>query len=100
MANKPKTRKQRNPRRIAGKHNSFYASKWWRGGAHSMGARKAILQEGDGWCVDCKKKGKFEPATEVDHIKPHRGNMALKKDMDNLQGLCNKCHSRKTQRGE
>ena len=60
-----------------------------------MGARQVILQE-DKWCRICK----VEPATEVDHIIPHRGNMALKKDMDNLQGLCNKCHSRKTQRGE
>jgi 5-methylcytosine-specific restriction protein A len=47
-------------------------------------------------CVDCKTG----PATEVDHVIPHRGNMALFWDRQNLQGLCRTCHGRKTQRGE
>jgi 5-methylcytosine-specific restriction protein A len=40
------------------------------------------------------------PSTEVDHKTPHRGAYALFWDRQNLQGLCKRCHARKTQRGE
>ena len=36
------------------------------------------------------------PATCVDHIIPHRGNVELFWKRDNWQGLCDTCHSRKT----
>ena len=42
-------------------------------------------------CVTCG-----EPATEVDHIIPHKGNMKLFWDSTNWQSLCHKCHSKKT----
>ena len=42
----------------------------------------------------CEKCG--APATEVHHIVPHRGNMALFLDWDNLMSLCNKCHRLQT----
>lgn len=51
-------------------------------------------------CVICKSKGIVKPATELDHIIPHRGNRELFEDDNNLQGLCKSCHSRKTARGE
>lgn len=35
-------------------------------------------------------------ATEVDHVRPHRGDPDLFWDADNLQSLCKPCHSRKT----
>ena len=31
-------------------------------------------------------------ATVVDHIKPHRGDIDLAYDPDNLQSLCKPCH--------
>lgn len=37
-------------------------------------------------------------ATVVDHIIPHRGNEELFWDEDNWQGLCKRCHDRKTWR--
>lgn len=40
--------------------------------------------------------GRTEPATEVDHIRPHRGDPVLFWDPENHQGLCKACHSRKT----
>lgn len=40
------------------------------------------------------------PATTVDHIKPHRGDMALFWDRTNWQPLCTTCHSRHKQRLE
>nr|WP_312578232.1 HNH endonuclease signature motif containing protein [Sedimentibacter sp.] len=48
------------------------------------------------WCVECLKKSTHEPATETDHIIPHKGNMKLFWDKTNWQGLCHSCHSIKT----
>lgn len=36
------------------------------------------------------------PATDVDHIIPHRGNRELFWDTGNWQSLCHECHSRKS----
>lgn len=46
-------------------------------------------------CVKCD-----QPATVVDHITPHRGDMVLFWDVSNWQPLCKPCHDRKTARGE
>jgi 5-methylcytosine-specific restriction protein A len=35
-------------------------------------------------------------ATDVDHIKPHKGDMTLFWDRTNWQSLCGPCHSAKT----
>lgn len=43
-------------------------------------------------CVKCGK-----PATDLDHIEPHRGDANLFWNQENWQALCHKCHSRKTQ---
>lgn len=47
-------------------------------------------------CKECMSAGKLTPATQVDHIEPHRGRVELFFDEDNLQSLCAPCHSRKT----
>lgn len=47
-------------------------------------------------CAECARHGIATPATEVDHIIPHRGNMKLFWDRSNWQPLCHECHSRKT----
>lgn len=36
-------------------------------------------------------------ATEVDHIRPHRGDPVLFWDAANWQGLCAECHGEKSQ---
>lgn len=51
-------------------------------------------------CVRCEKTGHVEPATVVDHIVPHRGDMTLFWDRTNLQSLCTNCHSSYKQRLE
>lgn len=48
------------------------------------------------WCAECLKRDVHEPATEVDHIVPHKGNKRLFWDRKNWQGLCHRCHSVKT----
>ncbi|MCB4811684.1 HNH endonuclease [Methylovorus menthalis] len=41
---------------------------------------------------------RLTPATVVDHIKPHRGDMALFWDRNNWQAMAKECHDRKTAR--
>src|SRR5690606_13204479 len=47
-------------------------------------------------CRKCREAGVVEPAREVDHIVPHRGDIKLFLDAANLQSLCKPCHSSKT----
>jgi len=47
-------------------------------------------------CVHCQALGRVAVATDLDHIIPHKGDMAKFWDKDNLQGLCHSCHSIKT----
>jgi 5-methylcytosine-specific restriction enzyme A len=46
----------------------------------------------------CRRCG--AAATQVDHIKPHRGDQSLFWDQDNWQPLCTTCHSSAKQREE
>jgi 5-methylcytosine-specific restriction protein A len=62
-------------------------------------ARSAWLQEHP-LCVYCAEAGKVTGATLVDHIEPHRGNMALFWKRSNWQSLCTGCHSGRKQREE
>lgn len=47
-------------------------------------------------CVKCGERGLTVAATEVDHIRAHRGDDTLRLDAGNLRSLCKSCHSRKT----
>ena len=47
-------------------------------------------------CVHCDAEGRVTPATDLDHIIPHKGDMSLFWDSHNWQPLCKSCHSRKT----
>ena len=47
-------------------------------------------------CRICLEDGKIIPATEVDHITPHKGDKDLFWQEENHQPLCKPCHSRKT----
>lgn len=51
-------------------------------------------------CVHCEAEGKIRLATDLDHIIPHRGNMTLFWDFNNLQPLCASHHSKKTASGQ
>ena len=67
-----------------------YSYKWQRA-ARGYLARNPL-------CVDCVAQGQVKAAAQVDHIIPHRGDMALFWDQGNWQGLCASHHSRKTVR--
>jgi len=70
----------------------YYTQRW-------RNLRALVLKE-EPLCRDCAGIRTVEPATDVDHITPHRGDLALFWNRDNLAALCHACHSRKTQRGE
>lgn len=68
-----------------------YDSKW-------RVARKRYLAQHP-LCVKCFEEGKISPATVVDHIVPHRGDMKMFWNEENWQPLCKPCHDEKTGRG-
>ena len=47
-------------------------------------------------CVECLKKDLLVPATVVDHVIAHRGDINLFWDESNWQSLCERCHNSKT----
>ena len=61
-------------------------------------ARKLFLHRNP-LCQRCLKYGKVTPATVVDHIVPHRGDLLLFWDQENWQALCKPCHDQKTGQG-
>lgn len=69
-------------------HKRGYDSRWRK-------AREGFLAKHP-LCIQHKENGVVEPATVVDHIKPHRGNRELFWDRENWQPLCKTCHDRKT----
>jgi len=72
--------------------NLYNTARWRR-------LRKQVLQR-EPFCRECKKHGAAVMATDVDHIKSHRGNEELFWDINNLQPLCHSCHSKKTRRDD
>ncbi len=48
-------------------------------------------------CPECDNgRVRITPATVVDHIIPHRGDMKLFWDRDNWQSMAKECHDKKT----
>lgn len=61
-----------------------YGAKW-------QAARRAYLQANP-LCRMCERHGRYVPATVVDHIKPHAGDLSLFWSRSNWQPLCKPCH--------
>jgi len=85
----PERRKQSASRREQ-EHLHLYSTDWKK-------LRLMILME-QPLCVECKSHGRLTPASVIDHVTPHKGDMALFYDRSNLQSLCTSCHSAKTAR--
>lgn len=99
MPRKPGTHKPSGP--ITKRHGDYdtfrgtaaqrgYNSRWRKARLTYLGSNPL--------CAHCEAQGRIVPATEVDHITPHRGDQALFWDTDNWQPLCKPCHSAKTAR--
>jgi hypothetical protein len=67
-----------------------------RGYDHRWRAARKVYLSHNVYCVACKQAGIVTAAAVVDHIIPHKGDMLLFWDKKNWQGLCRKCHNRKT----
>ncbi len=72
-------------------HRRLYASAAWKKAAKGFLAKHPL-------CADCAGLGLVVPASEVDHIDPHKGDRAKFWSRANWQPLCKPCHSRKTAR--
>jgi 5-methylcytosine-specific restriction enzyme A len=77
----------------------LYNTARWRG---ERGVRNRILTR-DGWqCRMCQTmlvgQSPAPNSPVVDHITPHKGNLALFWAEDNLQALCKGCHDTEKQR--
>jgi len=67
-----------------------YGSRWQKARAGFLRAHPL--------CAEHQRKGFVEIATVVDHIVPHKGDMAMFWDASNWQPLCKQCHDAKTAR--
>lgn len=70
-----------------GNTHYFYTSWTWRK------KRKQILSRDNHECQECKKKGKFNKADTVHHIKELKEHPELGLIDNNLISLCNVCHN-------
>ncbi len=76
--------------------------------------RGTVAERGYGWkwqkarigwlsrhplCAECERHDALAWAAVVDHIVPHRGDMAVFWDPANWQSLCKPCHDSKTASG-
>lgn len=74
-------------------YSHLYKTKRWQ-------RLRAAHLAGEPLCVMCKARGRTEPARVADHIRPHRGDMALFLDPSNLQSLCFVHHNKDKQQEE
>ncbi len=72
--------------------HKFYLTRLWR----DVLRPEQLIREP--FCRECARYGLRTPATDVDHIRAHKGDWAVFSDPANLQSLCHSCHSRKTAR--
>ena len=72
-------------------YHKLYATKGWASLRLKMLAAQPL-------CQRCKQYNIIEPGVDVDHVISHKGDTDLFYNRGNLQVLCRRCHSWKTQR--
>ena len=72
--------------------DGFYSLTRWRDFRRSYLRRHPL-------CVECERRGRTEPAVDVDHKISLRSAPALAFDESNMQALCHGHHSQKTRGG-
>lgn len=74
-------------------HARLYKLAEWRDPVIGMRIRR--LRE-EPTCRECRAERRVSAATDVDHVIPHKGSIALFMDYENTQSLCHSHHSIKT----
>ena len=82
--------KRLHPEEVRPASRRGYGPRW-------QSARKKYL-EAHPLCVECLKEGRYVKATDIDHVRAHRGDPKLFWDQSNWQALCHRHHSIKTRR--
>ena len=68
-----------------------------RGYTKAWGRARLAFLAGHPLCSHCQAEGRLVGATVVDHVRPHRGDLAAFW-AGALQALCKTCHGRKARR--
>ena len=76
--------------KVKREHHKLYDTQRWRRASKLFRAYNAL-------CVMCEQAGRIKPASLVDHVMPHKGDVELFWDETNWQSLCWKCHGVKSQ---
>lgn len=71
----------------------FYSSARWR-------AFRLLVLAACPVCADCERRGITSASVAADHIIPRRERPDLAFVLENMQGLCRACHTRKTVKGQ
>ena len=75
------------------------AKSWrWMYGTDTWKRLRSAQLLAEPFCRECAKRGLRTQATDVDHIRDHKGDWDIFTDRANLESLCHSCHSRKTAR--
>jgi len=77
----------------AAQYRQWYSSRQWR-------ALRAAQFRREPHCRFCRAMGRATLATIVDHARPHRGDLGLFFDPENLVSLCKPHHDTTKQRQE
>ena len=85
----PQAKQPRLPDHREASHKRGYDATW-----HKL-SRMVRMEEP--LCRHCLREGRVTAATLVDHIVPLSLSPELRLDRGNLQALCSRCHSFKTQ---
>jgi 5-methylcytosine-specific restriction enzyme A len=72
-------------------HARGYDATWRKARAHYLAEHPL--------CVRCAERQRTTAASVVDHVVPHRGDMALFWNQSNWAALCTRCHNAKTATG-
>lgn len=72
-------------------YRDLYGSKKWENTSIAWRKKHPL-------CAVCEKEGRVTPASEVDHVEPHRGDSVKFFDNNNIQSICRECHQEKTRK--
>lgn len=92
MGTKPARRHEQPSEYIRPAHHALYSSRRWRAASERHRQLYPL-------CAECERQGRVRPASCVDHVVPHKGDVMLFWDGANWQSLCDECHAKKTAAG-